>query len=75
MRSKTESLARRLARLRHEKEWSQSDLASRAGLTADAVRSVEQGRRPDPRASTALKLARALGVTLEALLDPPPPAR
>jgi transcriptional regulator with XRE-family HTH domain len=72
---KVESLARRASRLRREKGWAQAELASRAGLALDAVRSVEQGRRPDPRASTALKLARALGVTLEALLDPPPPAR
>lgn len=46
---------------------SQSQLASQAGLTVDAVQNLEQGRRPDPRLSTAAALARAMGISLDDL--------
>jgi predicted ATPase/transcriptional regulator with XRE-family HTH domain len=39
---------------------SQEELADRAGLSADAIASLERGRRRHPRASTVTALARAL---------------
>jgi transcriptional regulator with XRE-family HTH domain len=45
-------------------------LAVRAGLSLSVVSQIEQGSIPDPRVSTLLKLAAALGVTLDELAGP-----
>jgi predicted ATPase/transcriptional regulator with XRE-family HTH domain len=42
---------------------SQEELADRAGLSADAIASLERGRRRYPRASTVAALALALGLS------------
>jgi predicted ATPase/transcriptional regulator with XRE-family HTH domain len=42
---------------------SQEELADRAGLSADAIASLERGRRRHPRASTVAALASALGLS------------
>jgi transcriptional regulator with XRE-family HTH domain len=63
-----ETLSARLKRLREAAGLSQPALASRAGLSADAVRAIEQGRRADPKGSTLLRLAEALGTGVEDLL-------
>jgi transcriptional regulator with XRE-family HTH domain len=69
-RSQEPSLfARRLVRLRRLQYWTQEELAERAGVSLAIVSSLEQGLRQDPRLSTVVKLARALGVTLDELAD------
>jgi transcriptional regulator with XRE-family HTH domain len=40
-----------------------------AGLDPTHVRLIEDGERPDPRSSTISKLANALGLTTDWLLD------
>jgi transcriptional regulator with XRE-family HTH domain len=65
-----ESLGRRLKRLREAAGLSQQDLAVRAGLSVSVVSQIEQGKKTDPRMTTVLFLAEALGVNVEALTGP-----
>jgi transcriptional regulator with XRE-family HTH domain len=61
-------LARRLSYLRYLARLSREGLASRANLSPDLVQSLEQGWTANPRLSTLLGLASALGVTLGELV-------
>lgn len=63
----TETLGQRLARLRTAAGVTQEQLAEKAGVATGSIRNWEQDHRR-PRADAALKLARALGVTVEELL-------
>jgi XRE family transcriptional regulator, regulator of sulfur utilization len=54
-------------RLRHERGWTQEDLAEAARLTATYVGQVERGDKV-PSLTVILKLARGLGVTPAELL-------
>jgi transcriptional regulator with XRE-family HTH domain len=58
----------RLMRLRQRCRITQSELAELAGLSQGIIQSLEQGQRLDPRLSTLLKLAGALGLTLDELV-------
>ena len=64
----TTALGRRLLQLRQRHALTQARLARAAGLSAAIVASLEQGQRADPRVSTVIKLARALGVPVDELL-------
>ncbi|HXH39317.1 MAG TPA: helix-turn-helix transcriptional regulator [Thermoanaerobaculia bacterium] len=55
-------------RVRKEYEWTQEDLADRAGLTTTYVGQVERGDKV-PSLTVVLKLAHALGVLPAELLD------
>jgi transcriptional regulator with XRE-family HTH domain len=61
-------LAHHISHLRYEARLSREELASRASLSPDLVQSLEQGRTANPRLSTLLGLASALGVTLGELV-------
>lgn len=50
----------RVAEQRTRRGWSPADLAARTGLTAQAIRMLEQGER-DPRTWTIKLIADALG--------------
>jgi len=63
----TETLGQRLARLRTVAKWTQEELGAKAGVATGSIRNWEQDHRR-PRADAALRLARALGVTVEELL-------
>jgi transcriptional regulator with XRE-family HTH domain len=56
-----------LKSLREAAGISQQELAMKSGLSMSVVAGTEQGRRTDPRLSTLLALANALGVSLDAL--------
>jgi transcriptional regulator with XRE-family HTH domain len=62
------SLARRIRRLREAAGMTQQALAVAAGLSISAVTKLEQGQNEDPRVSTLLALAQALGVRVDDLL-------
>ena len=47
--------------------WSQSELARRAGVSAQLISAAEQGRKPQPSAETLAGLARAFGITMDEL--------
>lgn len=50
------------------RKGTQEELATLAGLSIDGLKAVEQGRRADPRLSTVVKIAAALGVTVDELI-------
>lgn len=60
-------LAGTLRRLREARDWTQADLAKRAGLAFSSIQALESGRTKSPTLDTARKLAAALGVAVDAL--------
>ncbi len=60
-------LGKRLLVLRQRQSLTQEGLARRAGLSKAIVQSLEQGLRQDPKVSTLVRLAGALGVSLDVL--------
>jgi len=65
-----ETFGQRVGRLRGVIGWTQEELAAKAEVPVGSVRNYEYDHRR-PRADAALRLARALGVTLEVLLSVP----
>jgi transcriptional regulator with XRE-family HTH domain len=71
----SKNIAYRLRTTREAAGLSQEQVAERADLRVSQVAKMEQGRKADPRASTILALASALGVRPGQLLEdltPPP---
>ncbi len=60
----------RLKALREARRLSQTALADKAGLSREYVARLEAGRQ-DPRVSVMVRLARALGTTLDDLVGLP----
>lgn len=63
-----EGLAPILKALRAERGLTQQQLAGKAGLSISLVTQVEQGSVADPRLSTLIALAGALGVSADRLV-------
>jgi len=65
----------RLKVLRAERDWSQTDLGDRVGVSRQAVTAIETGRF-DPSLPLALKIARLFGQQVEEIFfldsDNPP---
>lgn len=59
----------RLRRLRQAKGWRQVDLAKKARVTQALISQLEAGKKASPSVVPLLRIARALGVTLEELLE------
>jgi putative transcriptional regulator len=59
----------RLKVLRAERDWSQADLAERAGVSRQTINSVEKGKY-DPSISLAFALSRSFGEPIEAIFIP-----
>ena len=55
----------RLQELRWEKDWSQEQLARKSGVRRKNIADIENGFVKAPSVYTALKLAKALSVTVE----------
>lgn len=55
--------------LRKKRNWSQEELANRAGLHRVSVAQIEVGMRKNPDLSTRKKLAKAFGIEITELLD------
>ena len=68
MRKVLERLAMKLKELRKQRGWTQPVLAKKSGLSPGYIARVETGRH-DPKLSTLVKLAKALGVTVSELLQ------
>jgi transcriptional regulator with XRE-family HTH domain len=60
----------RLKAVRQRKALSQQELAERAGINRVTLARIETGAEPYP--ATTRKLAQALGVEPEALMEPEP---
>jgi putative transcriptional regulator len=69
----TELLRNRLRMARADRGWTQADLAERVGVTRKTINTVENGVFV-PSTVLALKLARALGMTVEEVFQLPPGA-
>lgn len=67
-RRKISALGINLLAARHEKGWSQEEMARQAGLGVNSIRYLELGRYCDPHLSTAIKLAKAVNVPLGQLV-------
>src|SRR5947209_3918389 len=63
------ALSHRIKDLRNAVKLSQQEVAVRGDLSLSLVAKLEQGKKADPRASTLLALATALGVRPGQLLD------
>ena len=69
MKKLARALSERLRSLRETGGLSQQELATRADLSMSLVAKMEQGKKADPRVSTVLALAGALGVRPGDLLN------
>jgi transcriptional regulator with XRE-family HTH domain len=69
MNAFTRRLRVRLRRLREAKGWTQIDLARKARVTQPLISQLEAGTKPTPSVVHILRIARALGVTVEELLE------
>lgn len=65
------SIGDRIRSLREFRDVTQEQLATRAGVSVDTVRKLEQGVRQSARINTLRALARALDVQLERLVGQP----
>jgi transcriptional regulator with XRE-family HTH domain len=65
----SEALSERVRALRAAAGLSQQEVAVRADLSLSQVSKLEQGTKADPRVSTLLALARALGVRPGQLIE------
>ena len=57
-----------LKKLRKQKGWSQEKLAREAGISYQTLIKIEQGRIKNPKLETLIKLAKALGTSLDKLV-------
>ncbi|HEY4515647.1 MAG TPA: helix-turn-helix transcriptional regulator [Candidatus Paceibacterota bacterium] len=62
-------IAINLKRLKREKGLSQSDLCKETALAYHTIAKIETGATSDPRISTLKKLAKALDVPLNSLVE------
>jgi transcriptional regulator with XRE-family HTH domain len=62
------SLGERLAVLRDRRGWSQRELARRSGVRQSLLSELERGKKTDAMGHVLVKLAQALGVSVDTLL-------
>lgn len=60
-----EYMKNRLQEMRWEKNWSQAQLAMRSNVPRSTIGYIENNQFENPRVYTAIKLAHALGVSVE----------
>ena len=58
-----------LAKLRKQKGWSQEKLAVESGVSYNTIIKLERGRIKNPKIETVAKLADALKVSIDELID------
>jgi putative transcriptional regulator len=58
----------KVAQLREERGWSQSDLAERLAVSRQTVNAIER-ERYDPSLPLAFKIARVFGMKIEELFE------
>ncbi len=61
-------IAENLRNLRAKKRLSKSKLVTKTGLDYHTIAKIENGRTPDPRVHTMVKIANALETTVEELV-------
>lgn len=63
----TSNIGNNLKKIRSEKKLSKSKLVIKTGLDYHTIAKIENGITPDPRVNTVVKIAIALGTTVEKL--------
>ena len=58
-----------LAKIRKQKGWSQEKLAVESGISYNTIIKIERGGIENPKIGTVIKLADALGISLDELVD------
>ena len=66
--SSDKSCLKNLKKLRNKKGWSQERLARESGISFHTLIKIERGSIKNPKLQTLIKLARALGVSLDKLV-------
>ena len=61
-------LEQRIKQVRKKVGWSQQKLAEKAGLSLAVINKIEQGVAKRPSIKTMMKLADALGISLDELV-------
>jgi len=61
-------LEQRIKQVRKKAGWSQQKLAEKAGLSLAVITKIEQGIAKRPSIQTMMKLADALGISLDELV-------
>lgn len=61
--------AKRVAQKREERGWSQQELAEKAQTSYQTIWRIENGKHKEPGIYIARKIARALGVSLDYLVN------
>lgn len=61
-------IAENVKRLKKEKGFSKSDLVRETGLDYHTIAKIENGKTPDPRINTVIKIAAALKKTIDQLV-------
>jgi len=69
MSSKGNPHLKNLKKLRNKKGWSQERLAREAGISYITLVKIERGNIQNPKLETLIKLAKALSVSLDKLVD------
>jgi len=59
---------RNLKKLRNKKGWSQERLARETGISYNTLIKIERGGIRNPKLETLIKLAKALGVSIDKLV-------
>jgi len=62
------TLAERILRRMDELDMTQADLARKTGMTTANIAYIVNGKTHDPRLSSVIAIARALGVSLDDLV-------
>jgi transcriptional regulator with XRE-family HTH domain len=63
-----QKLGEKVREARHERGWTQEDLAGKTGLAEVQISRIERGKR-EIRLSTLIRLVNALGVAPDELLE------
>jgi len=58
-----------LANIRKQKGWSQEKLAVESDISYNTVIKIERGGIKNPKIDTVIKLAKALGITIDELIN------
>lgn len=58
-----------LAKIRKQKGWSQEKLAQQAGISYNTLIKIERSGIENPKIETVIKLADALGVSIDKLVS------
>ena len=58
-----------LVSFRKQKGWSQEKLAVESGISYNTIIKIERGGIKNPKIETVIKLAKALGVSLDDLVN------